>query len=114
MAVTRIMQELKRSPKLRVWCRPDGRLLLGPGRLELLETVAREPRLGVAARALALSARRARTFLRRLNRLADGPLVDLGPEQTATLTAEGRATVVAFRTAADRLRFAATGPCDAA
>lgn len=50
--------------RVKVWIEGDGRHLFGRGRAELLETVARDGSIQVAARRMGLSYRRAWTMLR--------------------------------------------------
>jgi molybdate transport system regulatory protein len=118
MSLKLALRDQRWTVKLRVWVEREGRPVLGPGRLELLEGIHRERSISAAARAMGMSYRHAWGLIQRMNEAAGMPLVTAGPGGAngggATLTAEGRAAVTAFRELADRLRDAVSGLDDAA
>ena len=77
------------SVGLRVWVERNGKALLGPGRLELLEGIDRWRSISAAARELGMSYRRAWLLVDELNRSLHEPAV-----ATATGGAHGGGSVV--------------------
>ncbi len=103
---------------LRVELVPDGRI--GPGKIALLEQVARTGSISAAGRALGMSYRRAWLLVDELNRLFTGPVVttQLGGAHGggASLTALGGDLVERFRALerdADALAARHLGPLEA-
>ncbi len=74
---------------------------VGPGKIALLEAIAREGSISAAARALELSYRRAWLMTDEMNRLFSEPVVTAGrggdKGGTATVTPTGTALITAFR-----------------
>ena len=86
---------------------PGGRI--GPGKIALLEAIAREGSISAAGRALGMSYRRAWELVDALNKLAGTAVVAASPGGArgggATLTEAGRSLVADYRAierAADR------------
>ncbi len=79
----------------------DSTLAVGPGRIELLERIERTGSLAGAAREMSMSYRRAWLLMRSLNSALRKPaLVSLKGGRRgggASLTAEGRSLVLAYR-----------------
>ncbi|MGA2138869.1 MAG: LysR family transcriptional regulator [Verrucomicrobiia bacterium] len=86
-------------PRIRVVCGRD--IALGPGKVELLEHIARTGNLRKAAAAMEMSYMRAWTLVRTMNRCFKKPLVIAkrgGTQGGATLvTAEGKAVAALYR-----------------
>jgi molybdate transport system regulatory protein len=78
---------------------PGGRI--GPGKVALLEAIAREGSISAAGRALGMSYKRAWDLVDALNHLAGVPVVDASPGGAggggARLTAAGTALVADYR-----------------
>ncbi|XSG83603.1 MAG: winged helix-turn-helix domain-containing protein [Methyloligella sp. ZOD6] len=83
----------------------DG-LVLGPGKIELLEAIDRTGSISAAGRAMGMSYRRAWLLVDALNRMFAKPLVlkSTGGARGggAEVTDEGRAVVSAYRRAEER------------
>jgi molybdenum ABC transporter molybdate-binding protein len=98
---------------LRAWVERDGRVILGKGRLELLEGIDRWRSISAAARQLGMSYRRAWLLVQSINEAAGEPLVEAatGGRQGggAALTPRGRAAVAVFRELQEQLHQTATG-----
>jgi molybdate transport system regulatory protein len=62
--------------KVRVWVERDGRKVLGPGRVELLQHIDRERSISAAAKQMNMSYRRAWELVRDMNEAAGVPLVE--------------------------------------
>jgi molybdenum ABC transporter molybdate-binding protein len=96
---------------VRLWVERAGRPVLGPGQSELLEAIDRYHSISAAARQLGLSYRHAWQMVQAANDAAGGPLVvtATGGSQGggASLTAQGRWAVAAFRELHGRLAQAA-------
>jgi molybdate transport system regulatory protein len=96
--------------KVRVWVERDGRKVLGPGRVELLEHIDRHRSIAAAAKQMKMSYRRAWELVRDMNEAAGVPLVEANPGGSggggATVTAHGRAAIGLYRSLMNR--FAAT------
>ncbi len=99
------------SVGVRLWVESDGRPLLGPGRLELLEAVERTHSISAAARDVGMSYRRAWLLIDGMNRAAGCELV---ARQTggrhgggACLTERGRFAAAVFRGLLDQVGRAA-------
>lgn len=101
------------SVGVRLWVESDGRPLLGPGRLELLEAVERCHSISAAAREVGMSYRRAWLLIDGMNRAAGSELVTTrtGGERGggATLTDRGRYAVAIFRGLQQQVRRVAEG-----
>ncbi|WP_198376884.1 winged helix-turn-helix domain-containing protein [Neoroseomonas rubea] len=78
---------------------PQGRI--GPGKIALLEAIAREGSISAAGRALGMSYRRAWDLVDALNRIAGTPVVVASPGGArgggASLTEAGRGLVADYR-----------------
>src|SRR5277367_4935321 len=61
---------------LRAWLEHAGQTVLGPGRLELLEGIAREHSISEAARQMGMSYRRAWLLVQSINRAAGQQVVE--------------------------------------
>lgn len=71
-------------------------IAMGPGKAALLEAIVREGSISAAGRALGMSYRRAWLLVDEMNRCFRERLVATGPAG-ATLTADGRAVLKAYR-----------------
>lgn len=89
------------SLRLRVWAERDGKALLGPGRLELLEAIDRWRSISSAARQIGMSYRHAWLLVQSVNEAAGQALVEsaVGGKQGggARLTQFGKQAVRVFR-----------------
>ena len=98
---------------LRAWVERDGHVILGKGRLELLEAIDRWHSISAAARQLGMSYRRAWLLVQSVNEAAGEPLVEAatGGRQGggARLTPRGRAATTIFRELQEQLHQAAAG-----
>jgi molybdate transport system regulatory protein len=86
----------------------DGRQL-GPGKIDLVETIARTGSIAAAARELGMSERRALLLVEAVNRFFRRPVVAVaadGTHSAAALTPFGRDLVAAYRRVEDRTRAA--------
>ena len=85
------------KPRLRVEL--DDRHALGPGKADLLESIARERSLAAAAKSLGMSYMRAWRLVGEMNDLFARPLVELvpGARGGATLTPDGRRALALYR-----------------
>ena len=85
--------------KLQLYCGDE--IAMGPGKADLLETIAREGSISAAGRALGMSYRRAWLLVDTMNRCFRAPLVEAhaggGKSAGARLTAEGEAALAAYR-----------------
>ncbi|MBP7127053.1 LysR family transcriptional regulator [Myxococcota bacterium] len=96
-------QQPDRGPRVRVraWIEWDGETFIGPGRAALLEEIDRHGSITRAAREVGVSYRTAWAWIRRMNRLASGRLVEASPGGRggggAALTPGGRAVLEAHR-----------------
>ncbi len=94
---------------------PGGRL--GPGKVALLEAVAETGSISGAARAMAMSYRRAWLLVDELNRMFRAPLVEAQPGGAggggAALTPLGREVVAHYRSIEDKARAAGALHIDA-
>ena len=74
---------------------------IGPGKIALLEAIAREGSISAAARALGMSYRRAWELVTELNRILAAPVVEATPGGRsgggATLTTRGRTLIADYR-----------------
>jgi molybdenum ABC transporter molybdate-binding protein len=97
---------------LRVWLDYAGQVVLGPGRLELLEGIERWHSISEAARRMGMSYRRAWILVQDMNRAGQQPLVEAAVGGTrgggARLTPQGRELAAVFRRLRDRLHATAT------
>lgn len=93
--------------KVRVWVERDGRKVLGPGRVELLEHIARLRSISAAAKAMGMSYRRAWELVRDTNEAAGRPLVAVAAGGAggggAAVTPHGHAAVRRYRALVARL-----------
>jgi len=96
--------------KARVWVERDGRNVLGPGRVELLEHIDRLRSISAAAKAMGMSYRRAWELVQAMNEAAGVLLVEASTGGTggggATVTPHGHRAVRLYRDLV--ARFAAT------
>jgi molybdate transport system regulatory protein len=87
--------------KVRVWVERDGRKVLGPGRVELLELIERLRSISAAAKAMKMSYRRAWELVRAMNEAAGVSLVEAtagGPSGGgAVITEHGLAAIRLYR-----------------
>jgi molybdate transport system substrate-binding protein len=101
------------SVGLRAWVERKGQVILGKGRLELLEGIGRWHSISAAARQMGMSYRRAWLLVQSVNTAAGGPLVEAatGGHQGggARLTPRGRAAIAIFRELQDQLHLTAAG-----
>lgn len=99
-------------PRLRVLRGPD--VALGPGKVALLEAIARERTIAGAARALGMSYMRAWTLVRTMNGSFRRPLVETArggaARGAARLTRAGTAVVRLYREIEERGLAAAAPP----
>lgn len=102
---------------VRLWLERGGEAILGPGRLELLEAIARCHSISAAARDLGMSYRRAWLLVDSINRAAGDELVR---RQTggshgggAELTERGHAAIRVYRELQARVRQTASTPLPA-
>lgn len=100
------------SLRLRVWAEREGKAILGPGRLELLQAIDRWHSISAAARQIGMSYRHAWLLVQSINEAAGKPLVEsaIGGKQGggARLTEFGRQAVQVFRELQTEVRAAAT------
>jgi molybdenum ABC transporter molybdate-binding protein len=93
---------------VRVWIERAGQAVLGPGRLELLEGIARYQSISAAARQMGMSYRHAWLMVQRINEASGKPLVASAVGGTggggASLTPQGRWTVTIFRELQEQVR----------
>lgn len=86
--------------KSRIWIEAGDHILLGGGRLQLLNAIEREGSLSKAAKALGMSYKRAWTLMDAVNRSAKEPVVakTIGGRKGGgtTLTPYGKRLVAAF------------------
>jgi molybdate transport system regulatory protein len=86
-------------PRLRVLC--DGETALGPGRVDLLELIAKTGSLRAAAQEMEMSYMRAWTLVKSLNSWFRAPVVEVARGGSsgggAKLTAVGREVVALYR-----------------
>jgi molybdenum ABC transporter molybdate-binding protein len=96
---------------LRVWIERAGQAILGPGRLELLESIHRWHSISAAARHMGMSYRRAWNLVQSINQTAGEPLVTAatGGKQGggAELTELGRWAIGVFREIQQQVRLSA-------
>ncbi|OWK43047.1 winged helix-turn-helix domain-containing protein [Fimbriiglobus ruber] len=92
--------------KVRFWVERDGRTVLGPGRVELLEHIDRQRSISAAAKQMNMSYRRAWELVRNINEAAGVPLVEAitgGPGGGgATVTPQGHEALRLYRELAAR------------
>lgn len=86
---------------VRLWMERSGEAILGPGRLDLLEAIARRHSISAAARELGMSYRRAWLLVESINRASGQELVrrQTGGREGggAELTTRGQAAIRAYR-----------------
>lgn len=87
--------------KSKVWVEKDGKLLMGYGRVLLLERIDQLGSISAAARSMKLAYRNAWLWVEAMNRLADKPLVEktIGGVKggNARLTDEGRRLIEEYK-----------------
>ncbi|VTR97926.1 winged helix-turn-helix domain-containing protein [Tuwongella immobilis] len=87
--------------RLRLWVECDGKTILGPGRAELLERIARTRSISAAAREMGMSYRRAWQLVQSMNAAAGEPIVLATTGGAggggATLTPRGIAALAEYR-----------------
>ncbi len=97
---------------VRVSVERAGEVVLGPGRLELLEWIDRCHSISAAARQMGVSYRHAWVLVQAINRASGEPLVEAATGGSrgggARLTPRGRLAVAAFRDLQEQLRRAAS------
>lgn len=95
-------------PRLRISLR-DG-LILGPGKVELLEAIEQEGSISGAARTMGMSYRRAWLLVDALNRMFDAPAVITSPGGAhgggAEITELGKDVAAAYRRIEERANVA--------
>jgi molybdenum ABC transporter molybdate-binding protein len=100
------------SVGLRVWAQRAGQAILGAGRLELLEHIARHRSISAAARQLGMGYRHAWQMVQQINQAAGEPLVTASTGGVegggAQLTPLGRWAVATFRELQEQLQQTAT------
>ncbi len=88
------------SLRLRLWAEREGKAVLGPGRVELLQAIDRWRSISAAARQIGMSYRHAWLLVQSINEAAGNPLVEsaIGGKQGggARLTEFGRLAVAVF------------------
>jgi molybdate transport system regulatory protein len=93
--------------RVRIWVEQDGEKVLGPGRADLLELIDRHQSISAAAKRMDMSYRRAWSLVRAINTAAGETLVEAIKGGTggggASLTANGRKAVKAYRNLVARL-----------
>jgi molybdate transport system regulatory protein len=91
-------------PRLRIMVRPG--LVLGPGKVELLEAIGRTGSISAAGRDMGMSYRRAWLLVSALNEMFGTVLVSTSPGGAggggAEVTEFGRAVIEAYRVADER------------
>jgi molybdate transport system regulatory protein len=91
-------------PRLRIMVRPG--LVLGPGKVELLEAIGRTGSISAAGRDMGMSYRRAWLLVSALNEMFGRVLVSTSPGGAggggAEVTEFGRAVIEAYRVADER------------
>ncbi|MGH7192636.1 MAG: molybdate ABC transporter substrate-binding protein, partial [Candidatus Saccharimonadales bacterium] len=100
------------SLRLRVWAEREGKAVLGPGRVELLQAIDRWHSISAAARQIGMSYRHAWLLVQSVNKAAGKPLVEsaIGGKQGggARLTELGKQAVRVFRELQNEVQAAAT------
>jgi molybdate transport system regulatory protein len=98
--------------KLQLFCGDE--IAMGPGKADLLEAIARAGSISGAGRALGMSYRRAWLLVDTMNRCFEKPLVQTHPgggkDAGAKLTAEGEATLAAYRGLSSQVERGTAGP----
>lgn len=86
-------------PRIRI-VGEDGTIVMGPGKADLLDAIARTGSIRAAADELKMSYMRAWTLVRTMNAAFRSPLVEKergGPEQGARLTERGETVLRSYR-----------------
>jgi molybdate transport system substrate-binding protein len=98
---------------LRIWVERQGQVILGQGRLELLEWIDRCHSISAAARQMGMSYRHAWVLVQAVNAAAGRPMVEAATGGThgggARLTPHGRRAIELFRGLQEQLRRTAAG-----
>lgn len=106
----RVRRRRKEHAFPRVRIRIGDELVLGPGKVELLEAIGRTGSISAAGRELGMSYRRAWLLVDALNRMFPDPLVKASPGGShgggAKLTDNGREVAAAYRRVEERARVA--------
>ncbi|MDQ3282718.1 MAG: LysR family transcriptional regulator [Acidobacteriota bacterium] len=98
-------------PRIRVVA-DDGTILLGPGKADLLDAIARSGSIRAAAEELGMSYMRAWTLVRTMNVAFRNPLVEKvrgGAEQGAQLTKAGEKVLRIYRRMEEKAERAVEG-----
>ncbi len=97
----------------KVWLEVDGKLLMGWGRVQLLEKIDELGSISAAARAMHLAYRNAWLWVEAMNKISPSPLVEksTGGHRGghARLTEEGRRIIHEFKTRRDLAREQVSG-----
>jgi molybdate transport system regulatory protein len=97
--------------KLQLYCADE--IAIGPGKADLLESIAREGSISAAGRALGMSYRRAWLLVDAMNRCFRAPLVETHPgggkQAGAKLTAAGEAALAAYRALSEQVAVGVSG-----
>src|SRR5687767_8472082 len=97
--------------KLQLYCGDE--IAMGPGKADLLESIAREGSISAAGRALGMSYRRAWLLVDTMNRCFAKPLVEAHPgggkNAGTKLTPEGEAALAAYRALSAQVEGGAIG-----
>lgn len=100
--------ESRAAPRLRI-AMGEG-LILGPGKVDLLDAIARTGSISAASRDMGMSYRRAWLLVDAMNRMFESPLVIAAPGGArgggAHVTAFGKAVAAAYRRIERRTRAA--------
>lgn len=95
-------------PRLRIALREG--LILGPGKIDLIEVIGKEGSISAAARTMGMSYRRAWLLVDAMNRMFDQPLVVTSPGGAhgggAVVTDFGRDVAAAYRRIEERTHIA--------
>lgn len=96
------------DPRLRI--KMGGELILGPGKIDLLDAIAREGSISAAGREMGMSYRRAWLLVDEMNQMFGEPLVVAAPGGTrgggAQVTALGKDVAAAYRRIVKRTQTA--------
>ncbi|MBP3956014.1 LysR family transcriptional regulator [Gemmata sp. G18] len=99
--------------KTRIWVERDGRKVLGPGRVELLEHITREQSISAAAKKMQMSYRRAWTLVQDMNEAAGVALVESSTGGTggggAIVTPHGHEAIRLYRALAAQIAQTVAG-----
>lgn len=100
--------------KIKIQIHSGAEIAMGPGKADLLDAIREHGSISAAARAMAMSYRRAWLLVDVMNRCWDAPLVQTAPGRAATsgarLTELGDAVLAHYRALQDGIAQAAHGP----